>query len=227
MQTLKILIIVSSHAQMGSTGKLTGFWFEELAVPYYTFVKAGATVDIASPKGGNPPADPRSTNSDNSQVQKFRNDQSAMNKLTKSLRLSDIRERYDAIFIAGGHGVMWDLATDEHLAKLLSKAYEQKSTIGAVCHGPAGLIKATKSNGEPLVKGHRVASFSNEEEEKAELTKVVPFLLQSKLRELGGNYEHGAPFASFAIRDGQLVTGQNPASSADVARLVLEGIQKR
>jgi putative intracellular protease/amidase len=222
----RILLIVTSHDKMGNTGKKTGFWLEELAAPYMEFARQGASIDIASPNGGRPPADPSSESSENAEVKAFNGDPEARHKLANTLRLADIQpDAYDAYFVVGGHGVMWDLVDHTHINRVLGGAFDRGRVIAAVCHGPAALVGVRLANGEPLVKGRRVAAFSNEEETVAKLTEVVPFALESKLRDLGAQYERGPLWASFAVRDGRLVTGQNPASSAAVARQVLSALQ--
>jgi putative intracellular protease/amidase len=222
----KILLVVTSHDRLGTTGKPTGFWLEELAVPYQALVAAGADVTIASPKGGTPPVDPGSAKDPTGDVAAFLADATAAAKLAKTVRLSDAaREAWDAVFVAGGHGVMWDLAEEPAIAQLLSKTFADGGVVAAVCHGPAALVGATAPDGKPLVAGRRVAGFSDEEERAVELDRVVPFALESKLRELGGRYERGPMWQSFAVRDGKLVTGQNPASSRAVAAQLLEALR--
>ena len=223
MTTLSVLMIVTSHEKLGETGNKTGFWLEELAAPYLEFVKAGVDVDIASPRGGHPPVDPKSAEAQGASGE-FRRDSRAMEKLRHSIPLNEVKRPYDAYFLVGGHGAMWDLAESEVLQGLLSRRYEAGAVVAAVCHGPAGLVGVRKQNGEPLVRGLRVAGFSDEEEEAVNLTAVVLFALESKLRELGGKYERGPMWAPFVVRDGRLVTGQNPASSVAVARETLTAL---
>lgn len=223
----KILIVVTSHAQLGETGKPTGFWLEELAVPYLAFTQAGAQVDIASPRGGQAPADPRSTATPGPSERAFLDDARAANKLANTIPLAEVRDNYDAIFLAGGHGVMWDLAGSDELAALLSRTYAAGGVVAAVCHGPAGLVKATKPDGSPLVAGLRVAGFSNEEEDAVGLSKEVPFLVESTLIALGGRYSRGPLWKPYAVRDGRLVTGQNPASSQQTAEETLAALRER
>jgi putative intracellular protease/amidase len=218
MATAKVLIIVTSHAELGSTGQKTGFWLEELAVPYNEFVRAGASVDIASPKGGRPPADPKSTGSESPEVKAFNADREAQRKLAETIPLSAVKPVYDAYFVAGGHGVVWDLPGDPLLLSLLGTEYDNGKVVAAVCHGPAALVGVRLRSQQPLVAGRRVAAFSDEEENAVGLAKVVPFLLESKLKELGGRYERGPNWAAFVVTDGHLVTGQNPASSLLVAQ---------
>ena len=220
----KVLMIVTSHARLGESGKPTGFWLEELATPYGVFRDAGLQVEIASPAGGRPPADPASEKSEEEAVRRFRDDREAMAKLEATKKLADVTESYDAYFVVGGHGVMWDLAASPELAALLGRAHDAGKVVAAVCHGPAALVGVRDARGEPIVRGRRVAGFSNEEEDAVGLTGVVPFPLETRLRELGGTYERGPKWAPFAVRDGNLVTGQNPQSSAAVARETLAAL---
>jgi putative intracellular protease/amidase len=219
-----ILMIVTSHERLGSTDTKTGFWLEELAAPYQEFVRAGARVEIASPRGGKPPADPKSESEPSAAVVAFQADPAARAKLESSLRLGDLREGYDAYFVVGGHGVMWDLADNPALATLLAQAYDNGKVVAAVCHGPAALVNVQLSNGKRLIAQRRVTGFSNAEEEAVGLAKVVPFALETQLRERGGKYEAGALWQPFAVRDERLVTGQNPASSALAAQQTLAAL---
>jgi putative intracellular protease/amidase len=216
-----ILMIVTSHERLGATDTKTGFWLEELAAPYQEFVRAGARVEIASPRGGTPPADPKSESEPSAAVVAFQADTAARAKLDSSLRLEDLREAYDAYFVVGGHGVMWDLAENPPLAALLAQAYEHGKVVAAVCHGPAALVNVRLSSGKPLIAQRRVTGFSNAEEEAVGLNAVVPFALETQLRERGGKYEAGPLWQPFAVRDERLVTGQNPASSALAAQQTL------
>jgi putative intracellular protease/amidase len=218
----RVLIIVTSHAALGSTGQKTGFWLEELATPYNAFVRAGALVDIASPLGGRPPADPKSDAGDSAEVKAFRADAQAQAKLADTLVLADVAEIYDAYFVAGGHGVMWDLVEQPPLARLLGHAFDAGKVVAAVCHGPAALVGVRLASGAPLVAGRLVNGFSDEEETAVGLADVVPFRLESKLRELGGKYQRGPMWGSYVVADGTLVTGQNPASSGAVAQATLQ-----
>jgi putative intracellular protease/amidase len=227
MTASRILIIVTSHAELGSTGKKTGFWLEELAVPYRELTRTGAQVDIASPLGGKPPADPSSMKEPAGEVAAFLADAEATRKLENTLRLDQVTGKYDAVFVSGGHGAVFDLASSPVVADVLSRTYASGGVVAAVCHGPAALVNARKPDGSPLVAGHRVTGFSNEEEQAVGLTEVVPFLLESRLAELGGRYEHAGKWQSFAVRDGQLVTGQNPASSRATAQETLAAIAAR
>ncbi len=227
---MKILLILTSQATMGNDPRPTGVWFEELSTPYYAFADAGAEVDIASIAGGRIPIDPHSiegAGGNPPSVERFLKDKAAMAKLEHSLKIDGISAGdYAAVFLPGGHGTMWDLPGSVRLADLLSSAWGGGKVIAAVCHGPAGLVGAKDAGGRPLVAGRRVSAFSNSEEATAGLTGKVPFLLETRLRELGAKYEHGPDFQPFAVRDGNLVTGQNPASSGKVAELVLETIRE-
>ena len=219
-----VLMIVTSHDRLGESGKPTGFWLEELAAPYAVFRDAGLRIDLASPGGGRPPANPKSESGEAEPVRRFLADREAMARLESTRRLADVEERYDAYFVVGGHGVMWDLAASPEAAALLGRAHDAGKVVAAVCHGPAALVGVRDAKGEPIVRGRRVAAFSNEEEDAVGLTGIVPFALETRLRELGARYERGPKWAAFAVRDGKLVTGQNPQSSADTAREVLAAL---
>lgn len=221
-----LLIVVTSHTQLGDTGKPTGLWLEELAIPYQVFSRAGARVDIASPKGGRAPADPRSLDKPSAELTAFLSDKEAQAKLENTLKLGEVPAgKYDAVFVAGGHGVMWDLTSNAALATLLGETYARGAVVAAVCHGPAALAQVKKASGEPLVKGLRFTAFSDEEEAAMELTQVVPFLIESTLKGQGGRYERAPMWQSHVVRDGKLVTGQNPASSRGTAEQTLEAIR--
>lgn len=226
---LTILMILTSHASLGG-GKPTGVWFEELATPYYVFVDAGFTVDIASIAGDRVPIDPNSlypSQNNPPSVERFLLDEAAMEKITRSASLAGLSaDSYAAVFLPGGHGTMWDLPDNPALAALLGEAWTAGKVVAAVCHGPAGLLGATDGASRPLVDGRRVSAFSNAEEKAVGLTQTVPFLLEDRLRALGARYEAGPDFLSHAVRDGRLVTGQNPASSEAVARLVVEAVRE-
>lgn len=223
----RILMILTSHDTLGSTGQKTGFWLEELASPYYVFKDAGAQVTLASPKGGQPPIDPKSDTPDwqTDATRRFEGDAEAKAALAKTKPISGLDAGdYDAIFFPGGHGPMWDYPGNQTLANLIEAFDEEVKPIGAVCHGPAALVSAKRSDGSPLVTGRKVTGFTNGEEAAVELTEVVPFLLEEKLKQLGGKYVKGPDFAPFVIADGHIVTGQNPASSAETAKKVLEAV---
>lgn len=227
--SIKILMVLTSQATMGDTTEPTGVWFEELSTPYYAFIDAGAEVDLASISGGKIPIDPRSMQADDNNppsVRRFMQDKAAMAKLTDSFKIDGISASgYSAVFLPGGHGTMWDLPQSTQLGELLTKAWAEGKVVSAVCHGPAGLINAKDTHDQPLIAGKRVSAFSNSEEHAAGLADKVPFMLENKIRALGAHYENGSDFAPFAIRDGKLITGQNPASSEKVAELVLQAIK--
>ncbi|WP_342380426.1 type 1 glutamine amidotransferase domain-containing protein [Myxococcus stipitatus] len=227
LTAVKVLLIVTSHSQFGDTGEKTGFWLEELAAPYAQFVQAGAQVDIASPRGGTPPVDPRSEKEASPATKAFLADAQAKRKLANTLTLAQVKDTYDAYFVVGGHGVMWDLAKHEPTHQLLSSGYARGAVVAAVCHGPAALVGVKGPDGKPLVAGKRVAAFSNAEEKAAKFDAIVPFALETRLREQGARYESGPLWGSFTVSDGRLVTGQNPASSADTAREVLRVLREK
>lgn len=226
MSTKSILFIVTSHASLGEdSGEPTGLWLEELAAPYYAFADAGYRVDIVSISGGSVPIDPRSS-ADLDQkppsVERFLADDEALATIDNSPSIADVNgTMYDAIFLPGGHGTMWDLPSSQPLADLLAETYESGRVVAAVCHGPAGLVNVKLSNGDPLVKGREVSAFTNSEEAAVGLTDAVPFLLESRLADLGAVIRSGPDFEPFAVVDGNLVTGQNPPSSEKVAELVM------
>lgn len=224
---MKVLFVLTSHDQLGDTGEKTGFWLEEFASPYYRLKDAGADITLASPRGGQPPLDPKSHEPDaqTEDTKRFENDQEARNQLAKTVRLSDVNaDDYDAIFYPGGHGPLWDLNKDEHSIQLIESFVKAGKPIAAVCHAPAVLLKAKNVNGEPLVKGKKVTGFSNSEESAVGLTDVVPYLLEDQLVEQGGVYERVDDWGSLAVVDGQLITGQNPASSAAVADELIKAL---
>jgi putative intracellular protease/amidase len=221
---MKILIVLTSHAALGNTGEKTGFWIEEFATPYYVLADAGAELTIASPAGGQPPVDPKSEAADaqTPSTERFYKDNALIDKVAHSLRLSEIKqEDYDAVFYPGGHGPLWDLATDKNSIHLIEGFFNHQKPIAFVCHAPAALINVKAKNGEPLVKGKNLTGFSNTEEEAVKLTQVVPFLVEDELTKHGANYSKGADWSSYVKQDGLLITGQNPASSEAVAKLLL------
>ena len=222
---MKILMVLTSHDKLGDTGKKTGFWLEEFAAPYYVFEDAGAEVTLASPKGGQPPLDPTS-DADDAQTEatkRFKGDAKAQMELAHTVALSTVSaDGFDAVFYPGGHGPLWDLAEDADSIKLLETFARTNRPIAAVCHAPAVFKHTKNADGKPLVLGKTVTGFTNTEEEGAGLTDVVPFLVEDMLKSNGGRYEKGADWASFVVTDGKLVTGQNPASSEEAARKLLE-----
>lgn len=225
---MKVLIVLTSHAELGNTGKKTGFWVEEFAAPYYVLSDAGAELTIASPKGGQPPIDPKSEAPDaqTESTKRFSRDQDLQTKLADTLKLADVNAAdYDAVFYPGGHGPLWDLANDEKSIALIEAFYNAQKPVALVCHAPAALVKVKASNGQPLVKGKQVTGFSNTEEEAVQLTDVVPFLLEDELKNLGGLYSKGEDWGSYVLKDGLLITGQNPGSSEEAARVLLTKLQ--
>ncbi len=227
---MKILMILTSHDQLGDTGKKTGFWLEEFAAPYYVFKDAGAEVTIASPKGGQPPLDPKSDEPDaqTDATRRFRADAAATAALAATHKLGDIDVAgYDAVFYPGGHGPLWDLANDAHSIALIETALGHDTPVGLVCHAPGVLRNVRAPDGSPLVKGRKVAGFTNGEEAAVGLTDVVPFLVEDMLKAAGGDYSQGPDWSSYAVEDGQLITGQNPASSAEVAQRLLARLARR
>jgi len=218
-------MVLTSHGTMGDTGVKTGFWVEEFATPYYVLADAGAEITIASPKGGQPPVDPKSELKDaqTPSTERFDEDKALMDKVAHSMKLNDVNEAdYDAVFYPGGHGPLWDLATNEKSIELIEAFYNHQKPIAFVCHSPAALVNVKALNGEPLVKGKHVTGFSNTEEDAVKLTNVVPFLLEDELTKQGAHYSKGEDWASHVVEDGLLITGQNPGSSEAVAELLLE-----
>ncbi|WP_180943928.1 type 1 glutamine amidotransferase domain-containing protein [Sinorhizobium mexicanum] len=221
---MKILMVLTSHDQLGNTGKPTGFWLEEFAAPYYIFKDAGADVMLASPKGGQPPIDPKSDEPGNQTeaMERFRNDPAAQKALANTVKLGNVKaDGFDAIFYPGGHGPLWDLANDRNSIALIEGFYNAGKPVAAVCHGPA-VLKEVTHQGQSIVKGKRVTGFTNSEEEAVQLTDVVPFLVEDELKRLGGRFEKAADWADFTVVDGRLVTGQNPSSSTSAAKELLK-----
>ena len=221
---MKILIVLTSHDRLGETGHKTGFWLEEFAAPYYVFKDAGAELVLASPKGGQPPLDPKSDAPDaqNAATVRFNADADALAALAATQRLKDVvDDEFDAVFYPGGHGPLWDLAEDADSIRLIEQTFSAGKPVAAVCHGPAVFRHTRSSLGEPLVKDKRVTAFSDEEEEAVGLTGVVPFSLEQALKKNDAHYERGPVWQSYVVTDGKLVTGQNPASSEAVAEDVL------
>ncbi|MEP7207526.1 MAG: type 1 glutamine amidotransferase domain-containing protein [Casimicrobiaceae bacterium] len=227
MPTSRVLIVCTSHASLGTTGERTGLWLEELAAPFWVFRDAGFTVDVVSMAGGEVPLDPRSLEEKDrpAPTQRFLDDAATMTMIRQTRALADVAtEDYDAVFLPGGHGTMWDFAADPDLAETVAATYDAGRVVAAVCHGPAGLVGAVRADGKALVAGRRITGFTNAEEAAVGLTDKVPFLLESRLRELGGIFDAGADFKSHVVRDGNLVTGQNPQSSAAVAQAIVEAL---
>lgn len=221
---MKILMVLTSHDQLGNTGKKTGFWLEEFAAPYYVFKDAGTEITIASPNGGQPPLDPKSDEPDfqTDATRRFKEDSDAQAALANSAKLSDISaDDYDAVFYPGGHGPLWDLAEDSNSIALIEAMSAAGKTVAAVCHASAVFRHARGADGASLVEGKSVTGFSNSEEAAVELTDIVPFLLEDELQAIGANYSKSSDWHPYTVTDGNLVTGQNPASSEAVAQALL------
>lgn len=223
----KVLFVVTSNDKLGNTGEKTGFWSEEFAAPYYELLDQGVEITIASPLGGQPPIDPKSADpaSATEDTKRFDADKTLQEKLKNTLKLSTINQKdYDAVFYPGGHGPLWDLVEDKNSIALIESFYTHKKPVAFVCHAPA-VLKNVKVNGEYLVKGKKVTGFTNDEEEAVGLTKVVPFLLQDALTQNGGLFSKGPNWQPYAVEDGLLITGQNPASSKLVAGKLLQKLK--
>lgn len=221
-------MVLTSHDELGDTGKKTGFWVEEFAAPYYVFADAGAEVTLTSPKGKQPPIDPSSTTEDaqTEATKRFDADKELQEKLAHTVKMEDIdSEDYDAVFYPGGHGPLWDLANDLKSIALIEEFNAQMKPMAFVCHAP-GVLANVEDHKEPLVRGKNVTGFANSEEDAVGLTEVVPFLVEDKMNQLGANYSKGEDWSSYVMVDGKLVTGQNPASSEKAARELLRLLQK-
>ena len=223
--TKKILMVLTSHDQLGDTGKKTGFWLEEFAAPYYVFKDAGVLITLASPKGGQPPLDPKSDDpsAQTDATRRFKADTDAQRVLANTVALASVRaEDFDALFYPGGHGPLWDLAEDAQSIALIEKTFAAGKPLALVCHAPGVLRHAQAPDGKHLVDGKKVTGFTNTEEEAVQLTKIVPFLVEDMLKANGGQYSKGADWAPYVLTDGNLITGQNPASSEQGAHAVLQ-----
>lgn len=221
---MKILIVLTSHSQLGNTDEKTGFWIEEFAAPYYIFKEAGAEIVLASPKGGQPPIDPKSDMPDNQTEAtiRYKKDSDLLDLMANTVKLENISsDDFDAIFYPGGHGPLWDLATDKNSIELLEEFWDAKKPIATVCHSPSVLLNVKDENGDYLVKGKKVTGFSNTEEKAVKLEEIVPFMLEDELKKKGGIYSKKEDWTSYVVKDGLLITGQNPASSAAVANELL------
>jgi len=224
---MKVLIVLTSHDQLGDTGKKTGFWLEEFVSPYYHLKDAGVLVTLASPRGGQPPLDPKSHEPDfqTDDTRRFDNDQNAQDLLANTVKLAEMKvEDFDAVFYPGGHGPLWDLHNDNDSIALIEEFIAAGKPVATVCHAPAVLLKAKDQNGDPLVKGKKVTGFSNSEEAAVELTDVVPYLVEDQLIAMGGTYQKVEDWNSLAVVDGLIITGQNPGSSAAVAESLLKAL---
>lgn len=222
---MNVHMVLTSHSELGNTGTKTGFWIEEFAAPYYTLKDPGVSITLTSPKGGQPPIDPGSAEPDaqTDATRRYNGDKDLRALLAQTKKLSEVNaDDFDAVFFPGGHGPLWDLGTDANSIRLIETFWKSKKPVAAVCHAPAVLLNAKDENGEPLVKGKNVTGFTNTEEEAVQLTEVVPFLLEDELRNKGGRYSKKEDWTSYVVKDGLLITGQNPASSEGAAHQLLQ-----
>lgn len=226
---MKILMVLTSHDRLGDTGRKTGFWLEEFAAPYYVFRDAGATLVLASPAGGQPPLDPKSSDPDaqTDATRRFDADAEARDALAQTVPLARVDAAdFDAVFYPGGHGPLWDLAEDRRSIALIETMLAGGKPVALVCHAPGVLRHAKAADGRPLVAGRHVTGFSDTEERAVELTKVVPFLVEDELKRLGGHYTRSPDWAVHVAHDGMLITGQNPASSEAAAQALLSALER-
>jgi putative intracellular protease/amidase len=229
MAKQKILMVLTSHSELGNTGEKTGFWVEEFAAPYYVFLDAGADITLTSPKGGQPPIDPKSELPDfqTDATHRFDDDKVTQAKLAETVKLSEINAAdYDAVFYPGGHGPLWDLTDNTTSIALIETFLKEEKPVAAVCHASAAFLNVNDSTGESIVKGRAITGFSNTEEDAVQLTNVVPFLLEDELVKKGGNYQKVDDWNAFAVQDGLVITGQNPASSVAAAEKVIAHLNK-
>ncbi len=226
---MNILMVLTSHDQLGDTGEKTGVWLEEFAAPYYIFKDAGARIVLASPQGGQPPLDPKSheAGSQTEATKRFNQDNEAKKAFADTVLLSSVsHEEFEGVFYPGGHGPLWDLAEDRDSITLIESMHAAGKPIGAVCHGLAALRHAKRHDGRPLVDGKKVTGFTNTEEEAVQLARIVPFSVEDMLKQRGGIFSKGPDWGSYVLVDGKLVTGQNPASSEQAARALLQLVSK-
>jgi len=222
---MKVLMVLTSHDQLGNTGSKTGFWLEELAAPYYAFKDAGAEIVLASPKGGQPPLDPKSNEPANQTdaTRRFEADEAAKAQLAATVRLDSVSQaQFDTVFYPGGHGPLWDLAEDRHSIELIQSFIAAGRPVALVCHAPGVLRHVTTPDGKPLVEGKQVTGFTNSEEAAVGLTEIVPFLVEDELKARGGIYSKSDDWAPYVVTDGLLITGQNPASSSSAAATLMK-----
>jgi len=227
---MKIVMVLTSHDQLGNTGKKTGFWLEELAAPYFIFREAGVDITLASPKGGQPPLDPKSNEPafKTADTRRFEQDAAAMKALANTVKLADVKAAdYDSVFLPGGHGPLWDLTNDRHAHALLENLMKAGKPVALVCHAPGVLQNVKAPDGAPVVKGKSVTGFTNSEEAAVDLVKVVPYLVEDTLRAQGANFLVATDWAPHAMQDGLLVTGQNPGSSRLTARALLDALHEK
>jgi putative intracellular protease/amidase len=226
---MKILIVLTSHSQLGTSDGKTGFWIEEFATPYYLFKDAGASITLASPKGGQPPIDPKSDAPENQTEAtiRYKNDSILLGLMSNTLKLEEIDSKdFDAIFFPGGHGPLWDLTTDEDSISLIEEFWDAKKPVATVCHAPSVLLNVKDEDGNYLINGKKVTGFSNTEEVAVKLDKIVPFMLEDELKKKGGIYSKKEDWTSYVVKDGLLITGQNPQSSEAVAKELLAVLKK-
>lgn len=226
---MNVLFVLTSHDKLGDTGKKTGFWVEEFAGPYYTLKDKGVNITLATPEGGKAPIDPSSTTEDASteSTERYNNDPEAQKRIATTYKFSDINPAdYDAVFYPGGHGPLWDLSQDKTSIALIESFNQAQKPIGFVCHAPAALKNVKGTDVAPLVKGKNVTGFTNSEEKGVDLVDVVPFLVEDMLKENGGNYSKADDWSEYALQDGNLITGQNPASSKKVAEMLYDSLKK-
>jgi len=227
---MKVLMVLTSHDQLGNTGRKTGFWLEELAAPYYAFKDSGAEITLASPKGGRPPLDPKSNEAEfkTDLTRRFEKDAAAEAQLDKTVRLNSVKqESYDTVFYPGGHGPMWDLAEDKNSIKLIESFLAAGKPIALVCHAPGVLRHVKTPDGKPLVQGKKVTGFTDGEEEDVGLTKIVPFLVENELINLGASFSKVKNWGVHVVTDGLLITGQNPASSGPTAKVLIDSLKTK
>jgi putative intracellular protease/amidase len=227
---MKVLVVLTSHGELGNTGRKTGFWLEELAAPYYVFKDAGAEITLASPKGGQPPLDPKSNepSSRTELTRRFEADAAAKAQLATTVRLGSVDpEAFDTVFYPGGHGPMWDLAEDQSSTELIQSFFAAGKPVGLVCHASGALRHVKTPDGKPLVEGRSVTGFTDGEEEEVGLTKVVPFLVEDELMRLGAVFSKVKNWGVHTVTDGLLITGQNPASSGPAAKVVVDRLTRR
>ena len=226
---MKVLMVLTSHSELGNSGQKTGFWVEEFASPYYTLKDAGVDIELASPKGGQPPIDPKSTEpgSETEATARYYKDEAVLQLMANTKKLSAISANdYDAVFYPGGHGPLWDLTNDADSIHLIEAFWRANKPVAAVCHAPSVLLNVKDASGDLLVKGKKVTGFTNSEEAAVQLTDIVPFLLEDELKSKGGIYSKAADWASYVVTDGLLITGQNPASSEAAAKELLAILKK-
>jgi putative intracellular protease/amidase len=222
--TKKILMVLTSHDELGNTGKKTGFWVEEFAAPYYAFIDAGVEVSLATPKGGQAPIDPTSTLKDfqTAATERYDTDNQAQTKVATTLQLASLNESdFDGVFYPGGHGPLWDLTDNNDSISLIESFLKAGKAIATVCHASAALLNVKDESGDFAIKGKAVTGFTNSEEDAVQLTEIVPFLVEDELIKRGGEYQKAEDWHAFSIQDGLIITGQNPASSALAAEKLL------